>query len=156
MMQRFKKLEYRRGGMKAIARSGHRTFDSQVDLVSRGNVYSNVQRSSYIRAHNETECNNRTWEPGVLQAADLKPFIKHLHIPKQVLQAVCKFAETEDVILYCFCHHRGDQRIVHGWVITSYTHELLHLDITGPTAKSERVIDWCLQYITPMQEPCLN
>lgn len=156
MMQKFKKLEYRRGGNKAVARSGHRTFDSQVDLVSRGNVYSNVQTSSYIRAHNETECNNRTWEPGVLQAADLKPFIERLHIPKQVLQTVRKFAETEDVILYCFYHRRGEQRISHGWVLTSYTHELLHLDITGPTAKSERVIDWCLQYITPMQEPCLN
>lgn len=156
MMQRFKKLEYRRGGMKAIARSGHRTFDRQVDIVSRGNVCSNVQTSSYIRAYTETECNNRTWEPGELQAADLKPFIERLYMPKHVLKAVRDLAQTATVILYRFCHGSGDRRITHGWVITSYSHDLVACFVTGPTSKSADVLDWCIQYITPIKEPCLS
>ena len=155
-MTQFRKLKYRPGGMKAIANSGHRTFDSQVDIVSSGNVYSNVQTSSFIRAYNETECNGRNWEPGVLQAADLKLFIERLRIPDYVLKAVREAAKDVDVILYRFCHGRRDNRVTHGWVITSRAHEVIARFVTGPTSKSERVIDWCIRYITPIQEPCLS
>lgn len=101
--------------------SGNASYDAKVNSrnglsVMTGNVISDAQFSSFIRAHACTECNGFTREPGHLQAFDLRPFAS---APRSVLRRVRERATTESVILYRVRHWRGEREIVHGYIITS-------------------------------------
>ncbi len=137
-----------RDGNHQLFESGHKTFDRQVDCVSTGNVIGHVQLSSHIRPYAETECNGRVWQSGHLRAFDLKNW----QLPCHVRQCVLDMTEINAVWLYEFRHWRGEEKIVHGYVITNYEHDLLDYFITGPTYKSELVIHEAITYITIREE----
>jgi hypothetical protein len=144
----FRKLTYRTPN-RILADTGHKTFDRMTDCVMTGNVYSNVQVSSYIRPHSETECNGHTFKPGELRESDLAPFIRS-GAPRQFLTKIRELTETESAILYKFRHYVGRREIVHGYALTrAGTHELIARLTTGATHKSSSVLDWCICYITP-------
>ncbi len=131
--------------------SGHLTFDRQVDLIITGNVIGAVQRSSYIRPVIETECNNRPFPQGQLRDFDLGGW-NDVCMPASVRAYARQATETQQAILYAFFHWRGRERIVHGWVITSSDHRLLRSFVTGPTYKSDLVIQESLKYVSFSQE----
>jgi hypothetical protein len=131
--------------------SGHLTFDRQVDLIITGNVIGAVQRSSYIRPVIETECNNRQFPQGQLRDFDLGGW-NDVRMPASVRTYVRQATETQLIILYAFFHWRGRARIVHGWVVTSPGHHLLRSFVTGPTYKSDMVIQESLKYVSFSQE----
>ena len=93
--------------MASLNSTGHKTFDAIAakDYVGTGNVHSNIQFSTYIRAFNNVDCNGFDWKPGDLLAADLKPWHANrakLQVPSSVLEYVRNQAQDEDLILYCF------------------------------------------------------
>ena len=138
---------------RMLFESGHKTFDRKVDLISTGNVWGSVQTSSFVRPRNKTECNGFTNAPGHLRDFDLKGFS---NMPAHVRQYILSVTETEPVIVYKFFHtyNRGYWesmgKTVHGWVVTSVGPEyrLLRALVTGPTWKSESVINEAIKYIT--------
>lgn len=159
-----KKLEFRKDGMKCIFNSGCKVFDDYIISVSTGNVSGGGQTSSYIRAFNNTECNGFTRIPGYLQKWDLDGFT---NLPEKVRSYVQSVAHSESVILYEFYHRNPNYKegyyrrgrfhskfITHGYVVTDYRNKLLRTFVTGPTYKSELVIQAVLPYIT--EEECLK
>jgi len=133
-------------GNKMLFESAHSTFNRQTNLISTGNIISNTQRGGYVRPYTETECNGFTRPPGHLRDFDLNGWDR---MPGFVRDKVCDLTETEPVILYRFHHYKDDGWLVtDGWVITSTDHELLWSTVTGPTWKSESVIDEAIKYVT--------
>jgi|GEM_PF-2968270 len=140
-----------RDGNHMLFESGHKTFDRQVDCISTGNMIGDVQLSFYIRPKVETECNGFSFKPGHLRDFNLSMFKQ---LPVVVRQRVLSLTETNGVWLYEFRHWAGEQKIVHGYVITSSDHQLLAKFITGPTSKSAQVIDEAITYITRKEAGC--
>lgn len=132
---------------RMLFESGHKTFDRQANYVSHGNVYSNVQTSSYVRAYSETECNGFTRPPGHLRDFDLKGFTD---MPGHVRNYILHATQNRMVIVYKFFHVANGRKTVHGWVVTSIHPEYRLLDyfVTGPTYKSYSVILEAIKYIT--------
>jgi hypothetical protein len=95
-----------------------------------GNVMSNVQTSTYVRAQTNIKCNGFTFKEGELRASDLKWVTPE----KQGASTVQSwFSEGEgskikdiDTILY-FVFHRGVNKktIAHGWLLTDTSGNLL-------------------------------
>lgn len=129
---------------KMLIHTGHATFDRQADCLGTGNVIGKVQLSFYIRPYSETECNGRTNSPGHLREYDLHYF---QDLPSSILQVVKNLTVDKPVILYEIRHWRGEQKTVHGYIITDAKHHLLRVFITGPTAKSQQVINGVLPYL---------
>lgn len=132
---------------RMLFESEHKTFNRCVDLISTGNVWSGVQTSSYVRAYSNTECNGFTNAPGHLRDFDLKGFTQ---MPAYVRRYILSVTENESVIVYKFFHQVGGRKTVHGWVVTSRDPEyrLLRSFVTGPTWKSESVLNEAIEYIT--------
>ena len=129
--------------------SEHRTFNRKADLISRGNVYSNVQTSSYIRPFSETKCNGIENPPGRLRDFDLKPFLPT--IPDSVLNYVKSVSMNKQVALYRIRHCVGERHVIHGWIVTKDWHEnhaLLRCFYTHGGRKSRSVIDEAVKYLT--------
>ena len=146
-MATLKKLEYKTPN-KIKCDTGHKEFDRFCNFIGTGNVIADGQISSFIRPHSETECNGRTWAPGELQEFDLRPFLETRIISPNIARIVRESAKEQAVILYVFSHFRAGKRVTHGAVVTDEKHHLFHKFVTGPTRKSEAVIDWCLPYIS--------
>lgn len=127
--------------------SGHKTFDRQVDLISAGNVIGAVQFSRYIRPYTETSCGPNDREPGFFRDWDLRWWIDFVGIPPEVLSFVVGVTENITVILYEFHHYLRGRRVTHGYVVTTIERRLLGAFVTGPTYKSEQVIDEATKYI---------
>jgi hypothetical protein len=121
----------------------HRSFSQNADLVTTGNVVSRVQRSSYIRAFTETECNGFRFPPGQLRDFDLAPFKRRM--PAHVLRRVVTITQDRTVILYEFrTPYAGRKSTIHGYVISGTDREnygWIESIVTGPTFKSHDVID---------------
>lgn len=141
--------------MPELNPTGHKSFDqiAAKDYIGPGNVYSNVQLSSYIRAFKNVDCNGFLWKEGELQAADLKSFVKpRYRVPRNIVQFVKSVAVDDDVILYMFYHRNSHKEIViHGYAVTKghkQEHELLNSWITGPTYKSGKILNECVKAIS--------
>ena len=135
---------------KVVANSGHALFDKNCDYIGVGNVISNAQNSSYIRAYYNTTCNGHFFRPGELQDADLLPFnLSTPPPPRHVIRAVKELALDRSVILYRFRSWTSPRQAAtyHGYVVTDERHRLLRYFVTGPTSRSRRVILWCLPYV---------
>jgi hypothetical protein len=138
--------------------TGHATFDRQCDGISTGNVYGNVQKSAYIRAYTETECNGKEdFQPGALREYDFRTTWKDL--PSHIRSAVEKETMQETAILYEFRHwinvHGGRKKIVHGYILTrgqNKEHRLLRVFNTGDSYKSRMVLETCSKYISESPE----
>ena len=121
----------------------HLTFSKSADLITTGNVISNVQHSGYIRAVTDTECNGFQFPVGQLRDFDLQAFKGKM--PAHVYRRVMELTQSRTVILYEFrTPYRGRQSTVHGYIVTGTDrehHELIETFVTGPTYKSRDVID---------------
>jgi len=128
--------------------SGHRAFDEQTNVISTGNVIANTQISSHVRPYTEVECGGQTFKPGHLRDYDLRAFT-HL-ISRRVRWWITENTRTESCWLYVFFHHDGEQRIIHGCVITHGDHTLWDKFYTGtgPTHKSRLVVDEAALYVS--------
>ena len=131
--------------MSQTVSTGHASFDRERkgQYVGTGNVVSDVQTSSFIRARTEVECNGFPFPEGELRQSDLRVFKYDHGLPLDIERAVLEATENEQAILYRFQHHAGGQRVVHGYVLTrdgSQCHELLWSRTTGPTQKSYHVM----------------
>ena len=113
--------------------------------LGRGNVYSDVQSSTYVRPYSQTNCNGMDFVPGRLRDFDLKPFLRHM--PIRLRDEVRIFTQDEPAILYKFFHFRARKRTEHGWLLTTTDHQLIFQNVTGPTWRSQSVIEACRSYL---------
>lgn len=67
--------------------------------VGQGNVISDTQFSSFIRSHDQTECNGFTFSPGQLRAFDIGSFSSAHAL--RLLQG-----RTDHTVLYCWRNGR--------------------------------------------------
>lgn len=121
--------------------------------IGRGNVYSDVQTSSYIRPHCDTDCNGMTFIPGRLQAHDLGTF--SARIPAHVLGDVERYTQEHNAILYQFFHYAAGRKTEHGWILTDTDHALVCAYVTGPSWRSRSVIDACRAYLDIAERPAV-
>lgn len=131
--------------------TGHKTFDSQCDCLSTGNVAGGVQHSSFIRAWTDTECNGVTRNPGHLQDFDLSSF----KMPPYLLRTVKELAREKPVILYEIRHWRGKEKYIHGWIITDTGergYRFLKMFRHGALWKSTMVLSKVAEYISEKPE----
>lgn len=133
--------------------SAHATFNKQADLIMVGNVYSNVQSSTFIRARQQLECNGFTNKPGHLQNWDLENFAKPGEMTP-VLEYIRRdaFFDTNEAIAYRFFHVDGKIRHLHGVIVTDAQHKVLRVfdraELGGRHSyKSNSVLDCCLQFV---------
>lgn len=138
--------------MGNIKPTGHKTFDVMAakDYIGTGNVFSNIQRSGYVRAFNNLECNGFDRQPGELQAFDLKSWVenRNFQTPKHILRFVREVAVNDSVILYMFRHFNSrKEMVVHGFAVTTAKHELLNSWVTGPTHKSRSIVAECVKHV---------
>jgi len=126
--------------------TGHKTFDRQTNIITRGNVIANTEYGWIIRARLDTRCNEKDFPVGHLRAFDLK-FFKNM--PRPVRSKLMELTDSEDAVwLYEFHHWRGPAKIVDGYTMTAYEdHELLATFTTGPTRRSRSVVHEASKYV---------
>jgi penicillin-binding protein-related factor A (putative recombinase) len=124
----------------------HKTFNKQCNYISTGNVYSNVQTSSFIRASSQLECNGFKFDAGHLQDCDMKGFNAWL-----AYHQIKHIKELTDLhngsILYKFFHMSKGVHIVHGHVLTDKHYNHLATFMLNESNKSCSVIAECKKYI---------
>ena len=127
----------------------HKTFNKQVDSISRGNVIGDAQYSMYIRPFNETECNGMTFKNGELRAFDLKGFIT-LGVPNYIIEQVKNLTEDTKTILYLFKHYNKGVRVNDGLVLTTATDKpkVVHIWYLNNRYKANSAVDEAINYIT--------
>jgi hypothetical protein len=154
-----KKMEWRKDGMKQIVNTGHKTFDDYVVCISTANCVGGGVTGLYIRPYTETECNGHSFDPGHLNNVDLDNFMgigRHRYI----LREIKGLTHDRTLCLYEIYHgyddHQGRRQVViHGYILTTpgwnnnqrVPRELVNYWVTGPTYKSELVIQGCLPYL---------
>lgn len=89
----------------------HKTFNKQTDYIGKGNVYTNTQVSSFIRAYN-----TREHAPRIDRDFDLQTFS---NIDIMLKRKIIELTEKETVILYKFRHWDKTKEVIHGYIITS-------------------------------------
>ena len=142
---------------RMLFESDHKTFNRQTNIISTGNIIANTVIGQHIRAYTETECNGLTRSEGHLRNFDLQGFMRR-HIPRRVLQAVKDSTANRSAWLYELLHYnnmglwKDDQRIVHGYVLTSGDHFLIRSFVTGPTWKSRSVVNEATKYLAHVTE----
>lgn len=134
--------------------TAHAGFNSRVDLILTGNVYSNVQSSTYVRPRNELECNGFTRAPGHLQKFDLDTFVNGNREMDAVVAYIKRdpFFESNQSIAYRIFHTIGQKRVLHGVIITDANYQLVRRfdreDLgLQRSAKSSDVLDFALKYL---------
>lgn len=132
---------------KMLFESEHKTFNSKCNYISTGNVYSNVQTSSFIRSSNQLECNGFTRPKGHLQDYDLN----HNSFSALSRYEVSRIKEFTDLhngsILYKFFHVSSGKKLVHGFVLTDKEYKHLCTFMHNQSNKSYSVISECKKYI---------
>ena len=114
----------------ATVRTGLKGYDSKISRDSfaymHGNVTSNFQFSSFVRAPSETQCNGFTNPPGHLTQFDLKPFRSHsaigvwyqsFHDAKPDTPTICYLIRDRVT--------RSDAPTVRGFLVTDTENRLL-------------------------------
>lgn len=145
------KKVWSKDGNKMIITTGHVRFDKQTNALGTGNYWANTMHGGFIRPFTEVYNGAMVYEkPGHLQEFDLA-YYKDIGTPHEVLDAVRKEARDKSVIFYVLFHfytRRGyQQRIIHGYILTTTDYRLIKYWNTGPTYKSYFVIDGCLPYL---------
>lgn len=124
----------------------HKTYNSKIQCPSTGNVIDNGFLSFYIRAWDNTHCNGYTSEPGGLQRFDLDQF-GNTYIPESIREYCRNYKGGDHVgILYCVRHWDRGRKIIHGWILTDYNHNLIKTVYRGGY-KSNSVIDEFIKYV---------
>lgn len=110
--------------------TGLKGYDARINshlYFMTGNVCSNFQTSTFVRAPSQTECNGKVNEPGHLTAFDLQQF--KAQGLGDLLSWYARFhAEYPDqeTIAYVL-RDMGRNRKIHyrGWIVTSTSHKLI-------------------------------
>lgn len=140
-----KRIKWVNGNKMAID-TGHRTFDSQTNIISTGNLIANTVLGAHIRPYNETRImNGEHREPGYLQRWDLENFS---NLPLHVRLIVQAYGADNGTYLYRFHHFNNRKKIIHGYILTSDDHRFLYRSVTGPTYKSWDIMREVQQYVT--------
>jgi len=128
--------------------TGHKTFDKKAnnDLLMTGNVVGNCQFSYYIRAYNQTECNEKEFKPGALQSYDLRNFFAVGYTVPYSMKYEIESDKNQRFILYCIRHSVGSKKRIHGWILTDDNYNLLSSMHFG--RKSSQVIEGVIPYLT--------
>jgi len=153
---------------------GLKVFDEARERSSpfmNGNVFSNIQTSTCVRAVADLECNGFEFEPGLLRGADLKwlDMARNRRVPGADV-ACSWFIEPNDpdtgtggrdllrdraTELYCFFHHDGPlpddrKQVVHGWLLLdAIDHQVLRrLDLDGTPRFSQIIMDRAVEILT--------
>lgn len=128
--------------------TGHKAWDRKADKcgVYKGNALTSAQYSSFIRAHQQTECNGFIREPGHLRQFDINAFGAY-RIPSAMRKKMDEHKD-EQVILYCIRYWKGDKCSVLGWVLTDEHYYPLATQAVIRTSKTWNVIDAFLQRVT--------
>lgn len=126
--------------------SDHKTFNRQVSMIGKGNVWGNTQHSSFIRPSNETSCNGRVNEKGHLQRYDLKVFYKIMD-RSHVDTASLLVDKHNGGILYAFFHYNGSQRVYDGGILTTRDYRLIRRFYVG-SYKQQSIVDEAINYLT--------
>jgi hypothetical protein len=130
-------------------------FNRKADVVMTGSVYSNVQSSTHIRPREQLECNGHTVARAYLQEFDLDVFGYKLQEMNAVRRYIKNdpYFETHAAIAYRFFHYVGDDRVIHGVIVTDSEHRLLRRfdreDLAiSRSSKSAGVLDFCLPHVS--------
>lgn len=148
-----KEQTYKVGGMRANINSGHTAFDAYCVSIRPGASIGGGVLGLGIRAYNTAKNPmHELVEPGDMMHADIRSFRNMGHpIPLKIVQAISDHGTTDDLMLYTFYHHKGGKRVDHGWILT-YTsdrkNELIGTWVTGPTYKSNKVIEYAKDYVS--------
>jgi hypothetical protein len=133
---------------KMLFESEHKTFNSKCNYIGTGNVYSNVQSSSFIRPSFLLGCNGFTNPIGYLQNYDLNSNVFDALSTNQKN----KIKESTDLhngsILYKFFHLNKGIKIIHGFILTDKDHNYIFTFMHNETNKSYSVLNECKKYIT--------
>jgi hypothetical protein len=128
--------------------SGHKTWDNAVQALMTGNVIDDGYHGSYIRPFNLTVMPaGGPCEPGRLRNFDLQAFP---NMPRAVRSFVESVTLDDNVIVYEFHHYADGHKTTHGYLVTTTGpeyHELRRF-YTGPTGKSNGVVDTATEYLT--------
>lgn len=102
-----------------------------------GNVSSEIQTSTFIRAKNNLECNGQKFEPGLLRELDSR-WVKsrsngaRRYEGGELALDWLRKHQNKEVVLYCVFHPKAKrdnqeeaEKIVHGWVLTDRRGNLL-------------------------------
>lgn len=127
-------------------RTGHATFDRCADVVKPGNRIGNVMVGVYVRAFTDTLiANGQHRDPGALQQFDLDMYVG---MPAEIRAFIVAHGTTEKLFAAELFHSVGGRHTDHGWIVTrAQTNEFLRAWRTGPTAKSQLVLDGCAPYL---------
>ena len=141
--------------------TGHKAFDEQRRRSSgfgTGNVMSNVQTSFYIRPRSRVECNGYQFAPGALREADLKALKELASLGFDGARAVRGWIDEyvdKELILYAVHHQKAalgrsgrHDPVVHGWVLTDESHNLLRQMQTNPSEKSTAIMGNAIKQFT--------
>ena len=136
-------------GNHMLFESLHKTFNKQIDCISHGNVWGDVQYSNYIRAYTETECNGFTSPEGHLQKFDLESFY-NLRVPSYILDQVKELTHNQKGILYLFKHFNKGERVLDGLVLTNANYDnpkVIQVWYLGRNYKQISIVDEAIKYI---------
>lgn len=148
-----KKTQYRTPN-RILIDTGHKTFDSQCDCLSTGNVSSNTQLSAFVRADSDISCNGFTFPQGHLFEADIKCFRSDMpHYLEAWIRGLNK-----TVIVYQIRHWTRQnghaQKYVHGYIVTDTQYRWLRVTTTGARAnQSAQVLATVLPYLATGKAP---
>jgi len=138
---------------KMVFESGHKTFDSEVDVISRGSVLGAVQSSMIVRSyHTLKDPVGRYREPGHLRDFDLRSNYNMRAMDERLRERVRAETILEDVLLYQFrtlgMPPRRYPHIVHGYILTRAADDSLVFKVAiGPTYKSQWIVDEAACYV---------
>jgi len=141
-MGRLKQIEWKNPNKMEIS-TGHKTFDRQTNILSPGNIIANTLTGLHIRAYNDD--GGRNLRPGELQDYDLRLFYALPYRAREIIREHLRNRSGWLYELYSYCNER--RRIIHGYILTDYVHNLIRTFITGPTSKSRLVIEGTLPYL---------
>lgn len=115
--------------------TGHKTYDrASHGYITVGSVVSGGQYSTYIRGYKEVECNGYMSEQGHLQKFDLDSFKWANSYFRDKIRELA--SGSDSVIAYCIRHYNGDDRMIHGYIITDTDYNVLWWTTANNTNKS--------------------
>lgn len=134
-----------------------KTFNRLNNYIGTGNVVSNVQLSTVVRARSKLNCNGVDFPAGHLQKFDLGIFKA---LPSKWLNAIARAVEsnvnfeTQDHMIYVIRHPTAGASncVYHGILITDMQHRLVteihRSSIDGFNSKSQSVMDMAKLLLT--------
>jgi hypothetical protein len=136
-----------------VVKTGHTTFDRQTSCISScvtaGAVNAPTMRSTRVRSWNDLGENDPYFKNrGLVKPGHFFEFdVSSFDLPAYVKSLALIAAGRRPIVLYVFFNHTLKGKVVHGYIITDAEGKLIHKIVTGPSYKSEMVINECAKYV---------